>query len=121
MTSFTGDPEDPPANFALLGQEGASRGTQTFNSKIRIDEELIINGTELQSLNDGVTYNPAVISSLAEDAYIFNENVLDLSIGGSASVISIGNPSSDSCTVTVYDELVVTGNLQANSIDGGSF
>lgn len=121
VSAFTGDPESP-ANYALLNEEGAERGTQTFKSKIRIDEELIVNGTELQSLNDGLTYNAAVISSLAEDAYLFNENVLDLSIGGGASVISIGNPSStNNCTVTIYDELVVTGNLQANSIDGGSF
>ena len=120
LSAFTGDPESP-ANYALLNEEGAERGTQTFKSKIRIDEELIINGTEIQSLNDGVEYNSAVISSLAEDAYLFNETVSDISIGGEASVISIGNPGTNGCSVIIYDELTVEGELIAQLIDGGSF
>jgi hypothetical protein len=104
------------ANIALLGEDGAVKGSQTFQSKLVVEQELEVNGYT----SEGITYG-AKITSQAEDAYLFNENVLDLSIGGGASVISIGNPSSDSCTVTVYDELIVTGNLEANSIDGGNF
>jgi len=114
LQSFLQTPE--ALDIALLGSSGQTKGPQTFQSQVVIEQALEVNGYT----DNSVTYG-ARITSQTEDAYIFNENVLDLSIGGSASVISIGNPSSDSCTVTVYDELVVTGNLQANSIDGGSF
>jgi hypothetical protein len=103
-------------NIALLGEDGAVKGSQTFQSKLVVEQELEVNGYTSESITYG-----AKITSQAQDAYLFNENVLDLSIGGDASVISIGNPNTDSCTVTVYDELIVTGNLEANSIDGGNF
>jgi hypothetical protein len=114
-STFVSD-SNPSAKFALLGEDGALKGPQTFQSKLVVEQELEVNGYTSESITYG-----AKITSQAQDAYLFNENVLDLSIGGGASVISIGNPSSDSCTVTVYDELIVTGNLEANSIDGGNF
>lgn len=113
--SFLSSPEG--ADVALLGSSGQEKGPQTFLSKLVVEQALEVNG-----YTEGETTYGAKITSQTEDAYLFNENVLDLSIGGGASVISIGNPSStNNCTVTIYDELVVTGNLQANSIDGGSF
>lgn len=115
LQSLLSSPEG--ADVALLGSSGQIKGPQTFQSKLVVEQAL-----ELNAYTEGETTYGATITSLAEDAYLFNENVLDLSIGGGASVISIGNPSStNNCTVTIYDELVVTGNLQANSIDGGSF
>jgi hypothetical protein len=115
FTDFLSSPEG--ADVALLGNSGQTKGSQTFLSKLIVEQQLELNG-----YTEGETTYGATITSLSEDAYIFNENVQDISIGGDASVISIGNPSStNSCTVTIYDELVVTGNLEANSIDGGSF
>ena len=104
-------------DLALLNEAGAAKGLQTFKSKTRIEQELQLNAyVDADNISHGAT-----LTSLADDAFIFNETVSDISIGGEASVISIGNPGTNGCSVIIYDELTVEGELIAQLIDGGSF
>jgi len=109
------------SDFALLGSNGATKGKQTFLSPIGIENYL-----ELLPYSDGVSNLPATIKSTTVGAAsIFDENITDLSIGGAAELIEIGNGSTGGNTATtIYGELTVTGptNLSSDTvIDGGTF
>ena len=102
---------------AMLGEEGVSKGTQTFLSPIRIEQKLTVNGYTV----DYISY-PATIYSDNTEASIFDENITTLSIGGSASTITLGDASTSGSTITtIYGSTIINGSLQATEIDGGSF
>ena len=102
---------------ALLGSEGATKGTQTFLSPINVEQKLTVNAYTENS----VSY-PATIYSDNSDASIFDENVSTLSIGGSATEISIGNNSTANDTTTnIYGDTIIHGELIADLIDGGTY
>jgi len=102
---------------ALLGSEGALKGTQTFLSPINVEQKLTVNAYTENS----VSY-PATIYSDNSDASIFDENVSTLSIGGSATEISIGNNSTANDTTTnIYGDTIIHGELIADLIDGGTY
>lgn len=102
---------------AMLGEEGVSKGTQTFLSPINIEQKLTVNGYTV----DEITY-PATIYSDNTEASIFDENITTLSIGGSASTITLGDASTSGSTITtIYGSTIINGSLQATEIDGGSF
>jgi hypothetical protein len=109
------------AKVALLGSDGATKGKQTFQSPIGIDNYL-----EVNPYNDISTQYPATIkSTLSGAASIFDTNITDLSIGGATELIEIGDGSTNGNTATtIYGELTVTGptNLSLDTvIDGGTF
>jgi hypothetical protein len=104
---------------ALLGSEGALKGSQTFLSPINVEQKLTVNGYTENSVN-----YPATIYSDNAEASIFNENVSSLTIGGSASTINIGNQSTSTSSTTIYGDLTVTADLNMSSttiIDGGTY
>jgi hypothetical protein len=104
---------------ALLGSEGALKGTQTFLSPINVEQKLTVNGYTENSVN-----YPATIYSDNAEASIFNENVSSLTIGGSTSTIAIGNQSTSTSSTTIYGDLTVTADLNMSSntiIDGGTY
>ena len=105
------------ANFALLGSDGATKGPQTFLSPINIEQKLTVNSYTI----DSISY-PATIYSDNTEASIFDENITTLSIGGSASTITLGDASTSGSTITtIYGSTIINGSLQATEIDGGSF
>ena len=105
------------ANVALLGSDGATKGPQTFSSPIIIEQKLTVNGYTI----DYISY-PATIYSDNTEASIFDENITTLSIGGSASTITLGDASTSGSTITtIYGSTIINGSLQATEIDGGSF
>lgn len=100
---------------ALLGEDGATKGPQTFQSPIGIENYL-----DLRSYTDiSNPTNPATIkSSTATAASIFDTGVLDISMGGAAELIEIGDASTDGATVTtIYGDLTVTGTATVGDID----
>jgi hypothetical protein len=110
------------SNVALLGSDGATKGTQTFQSPVGVENYLDLLGyTDINNPN-----NPATIkSSNSTAASIFDTGVLDISIGGATELIEIGDGSTNGNTATtIYGELTVTGptNLSSDTvIDGGTF
>ena len=105
------------ASVALLGSDGATKGPQTFLSPINIEQKLTVNGYTV----DYISY-PATIYSDNTEASIFDENITTLSIGGSASTITLGDASTSGSTITtIYGSTIINGSLQATEIDGGSF
>ena len=101
---------------ALLGEDGATKGPQTFLSPIAIEQKLTLNG---YTQND-VSY-PATIYSDNAEASIFDENVSDLTIGASCANITIGDSSTEGTTTTsIYGNMVLSGDFSA-VLDGGSF
>ena len=106
------------SNVALLGADGATKGTQSFQSPIGIENYL-----DLRAYTDEFnSNNPATIkSSTSTAASIFDTNVLDLTVGGEADNITIGDATTDgNTTTTIYGNLVVTGTTET-IIDGGTF
>lgn len=105
---------------AILGSDGALKGAQTFLSPINIEQKLTVNGYSQNSVN-----YPATIYSDNAEASVFDNNVTDLTIGGSATYIDIGNQSTQNdTTTTVHGSLVVTGDINISStsiIDGGTY
>lgn len=110
------------AKVALLGSDGAAKGTQSFQSPIAIENALdLLAYTDISNPS-----NPATIkSSTATAASIFDTGVLDISLGGASELIEIGDGSTNGNTATtIYGELTVTGptNLSTDTvIDGGTF
>lgn len=105
------------ADAALLGEKGATKGTQSFMSPILIEQKLTLNAFSVNSVEQ-----PATIHSGSADASIFDLNVETITIGGSATSIDIGNDSTaNDTTTTIYGDFVVTGNSYLGVIDGGSF
>lgn len=109
------------AKVALLGADGATKGKQTFLSPIGVESYV-----EILPYNIGATQYPATITSALEGAAsIFDTNIIDLSMGGAAELIEIGDGSTNGNTATtIYGQLTVTGStiLSADTmIDGGTF
>ena len=109
------------SNVALLGADGATKGKQTFLSPIGVESYV-----EILPYNIGATQYPATITSALEGAAsIFDTNIIDLSMGGAAELIEIGDGSTGGNTATtIYGQLTVTGStiLSADTmIDGGTF
>jgi hypothetical protein len=103
------------SNVALLGDDGATKGPQTFQSPIGIENYLDLRGyTDANNQN-----NPATIkSSTSTAASIFDTGVLDISMGGAAELIEIGDASTDGATATtIYGDLSVTGTATVGDID----
>jgi hypothetical protein len=110
------------AKVALLGSDGAAKGTQSFQSPIGIENYL-----DLRAYTDEFSAtNPATIkSSTATAASIFDTYVTDISVGGAAQLIEIGDQSTDGVTSTViYGDLTINGNTTITGdvdIDGGFY
>jgi hypothetical protein len=106
------------SNVALLGSDGAAKGPQSFQSPVAIENYL-----DLLPYSDlsNPSYPATIKSSVATAASIFDTNVLDLTIGGEADNIKIGDTTTDgNTTTTIYGNLVVTGTTET-IIDGGTF
>lgn len=109
--------ENPSNDVALLGSPGATKGQQSFQSPILIEQKLTLNAFSVNSVEQ-----PATIHSGSADASIFDLNVETITLGGSAISIDIGNDSTaNDTTTTIYGDFVVTGNSYLGVIDGGSF
>ena len=102
---LTGVNKPSSSSIALLGSDGATKGSQVFQSPIGIDNYL-----ELNSYSVGEVTYPATIKSANSFASIFDTNVTDISIGGASELIEIGDQTTDGTTSTViYGDLTVTG------------
>lgn len=108
-------------SVAILGSDGAVKGKQTFYSPIGVESYL-----EILPYNVGLTNYPATItSSMPGAASIFDTNITDISVGGAAQLIEIGDQSTDGVTSTViYGDLTINGNTTITGdvdIDGGFY
>jgi hypothetical protein len=116
FNAYLADPAG--AKVALLGSDGAAKGPQSFQSPVAIENYL-----DLLPYSDlsNPSYPATIKSSVATAASIFDTNVLDLTIGGEADNIKIGDTTTDgNTTTTIYGNLVVTGTTET-IIDGGTF
>lgn len=113
--------ELPDGGLAVLGSDGAAKGKQSFGSAIGIENYLELTGYTQNGVN-----KPATITTAATTAAsIFDTEITDLSMGGAAEFIEIGDGSTDGNTATtVYGQLTVTGPTILSTdtvIDGGTF
>lgn len=109
------------SNVAILGSDGAIKGKQTFLSPIGIENYL-----ELLPYSDNGNNLPATIKSTTVGAAsIFDENITDITMGGEAELIELGDQSTNNNTlVTVHGDLTVTGEINISEttvIDGGTY
>lgn len=108
-------------SLAVLGSDGAAKGKQSFGSPIGIENYLELTGYSQNGIN-----KPATITTAATTAAsIFDTEITDLSMGGAAELIEIGDSSTDGNTATtIYGQLTVTGPTVLSTdtvIDGGTF
>lgn len=110
-----------PADGSVAVLTGDKPGTQTFQLPIAIEQKLSVNGYTYNNIN-----YPATIScDNVTAASIFDTTVTDISMGGAAEFVEIGDSSTGGNTATtIYGELTITGptNLSTDTvIDGGIF
>lgn len=113
--------ELPDGGLAVLGSDGAAKGKQSFGSPIGIENYLELTGYSQNGVN-----KPATITTAATTAAsIFDTEITDLSMGGAAELIEIGDGSTNGNTATtIYGQLTVTGPTVLSTdtvIDGGTF